>query len=137
VKRRLKEMAEVSGITFDSLIRSIIQNLVAYSNSFVVKARDYKTSSGRSIGRVDGYPLPPISAYFPLDPTSIQIKRNYHGKVLKYLQKVPGNPLAPEFKPQDIVHVYYDRKEGFAFGTPYIIPVLDDIRTLRRLEENV
>jgi hypothetical protein len=37
----------------------------------------------------------------------------------------------------DMVHMYYDRKEGFAWGTPYIIPVLDDIRTLRRMEENV
>ena len=137
IKRRFKEMAEVSGVTFDMLLRSVTQNIVAYSNAFIVKARDYKKSSGQPIPRQVGSFIQPIAAYFPLDPTSVRIKRDLHGKVLKYQQKVAANPLAPEFNPEDIVHIYYDRKEGLAFGTPYIIPVLDDIRTLRRMEENI
>lgn len=137
VQKRLKEMAEVSGVTFDMLIRSISQNLIAYSNAFIVKARNDEKSSGIPIRRMVGDKLPTIAAYFPLDPTSIQIKRDMHGKVLKYLQRIPNNPKSPEFKPEDIVHFYYDRKEGFAFGTPYIVPVLDDIRSLRRMEENI
>ena len=137
IQIRLKEMAEVSGITFDMLVRSITQNLIAYSNAFVVKARDPKRSMGTPINRMSGVSLPPIAAFFPLDPTSIQIKRDMHGKVLKYLQQIPNNPTAPTFRPEDMVHIFYDRKEGFAFGTPYIIPVLDDIRSLRRMEENI
>lgn len=137
IRRRLKEMSEVSGLTFDMVLRSITQNMVAYSNSFLVKVRDFKRSSGTPINRISGESLPPIAAYFPMDPTSIRIKRDYHGRVLKYWQMIPGNPIMPQFITENIVHIYYDKKEGFAFGTPYIIPVLDDIRSLRRMEENI
>lgn len=137
IKRRFREMAEVSGYTFDMLLRYVAQNIVAYSNAFLVKVRDFKRSSGAPIQRINGPSLPPVAAYFPVDPTSIRIKRDFHGKVLKYWQRVPGNPIMPQFIPENIVHFYYDRKEGFAFGTPYVIPVLDDIRSLRRMEENV
>jgi len=137
IRKRLREIADVSNMTFDMLLRGIIQNLVAYSNSFVVKVRNIKKSSGQPIRRMAGEPLQPIAAYFNLDPTSVQIKRSYHGKPLQYLQMVPGNPFSPKFRPEDIVHIYYDRKEGLAFGTPYIIPTLDDIRSLRRMEENI
>ena len=61
----------------------------------------------------------------------------FYGKILKYWQRIPGNPIMPQFIPENIIHIYYDKKEGFAFGTPYIVPVLDDIRSLRRMEENV
>jgi len=137
IKRRLREMAEVSGLTFDMVLRSIMQNLIAYSNSFLVKVRDFKRSSGAPVPRIGGLELPPIAAYFPMDPTSLRIKRDFHGKVLKYWQRIPGNPVMPQFIPENIIHIYYDKKEGFAFGTPYIVPVLDDIRSLRRMEENV
>lgn len=137
IKRRLKEMADVSGVTFDMLLRSIATNLVAYSNAFITKVRDSEKSSGSSIRKTAEESLPPVAAYFPMDPTSIQIKRDYHGRVLKYLQRVPGNPIMPQFLPENIVHFHYNKKEGFAFGTPYVVPVLDDIRSLRRLEENV
>jgi len=137
IRRRLREMANVSGMTFDMLLRSVLQNLVSYSNAFMVKVRDKRFSSGTPIGGNYRSALNPIAAYFPMDPTSMLIKRTEYGKILKYQQKVTGNPKTPEFRAEDVVHVYYDRKEGFAFGTPYIIPVLDDIRSLRRMEENI
>ena len=137
IKRRLREMAEVSGLTFDMILRSITQNLIAYSNAFLVKVRDFKKSSGMVVQRVSGPALPPVAAYFPMDPTSIRVKRDFHGKILKYWQRIPGNPIMPQFIPENIIHIYYDKKEGFAFGTPYVVPVLDDIRSLRRMEENV
>jgi len=137
IKRRLREFAEVSGLTFDMVLRSILQNIVAYANSFVVKVRDFKRSSGMPVNRISGPNLQPIAAYFPMDPTSMRVKRDFHGKILKYWQRVPGNPIMPQFIPEDIIHIYYDKKEGFAFGTPYVVPVLDDIRSLRRMEENV
>ena len=137
IKKRLREMAEVSGLTFDMILRSILQNIVAYANAFVVKVRDFKRSSGMPIKRIAGPELQPIAAYFPMDPTSIRVKRDFHGRVLKYWQRVPGNPIMPQFIPEDIIHIYYDKKEGFAFGTPYVVTVLDDIRSLRRMEENV
>lgn len=137
IRKRFREMAEISSVTFDMLLRSVMQNIIAYSNAFVVKVRDPRKSSGRPIPKIAGEPLQPVAAYFMLDPTSMRIKRNFHGKVLKYQQKIPDNAKAPEFPSENIVHFYYDRKEGLAFGTPFIIPALDDIRSLRRMEENI
>lgn len=137
IRRRLHEIGEASSRTFDSLLRGIITNIVSFSNCFVVKKRDRETSSGMPRRGPEGEMVEPIAGYFILDPTSMQIKRNIHGTVKKYKQVLPGVGKYPLFSPIDIVHMFYDRKEGFAWGTPYIIPVLDDIRTLRRMEENV
>ena len=137
IKRRLREIGDASNRSFDSLLRGAVQCLISYANVFIVKVRNQKVSSGKSIARADGRILEPVAGYFLLDPTSIEIKRAWNGKVIKYKQSIPGSPKSPEFKPEDIIHIYYDRKEGFAFGTPYCIPVLDDIRSLRRMEENI
>lgn len=137
IKKRLHEIAEASGRTFDSLLRGIVTNMVSFSNCFVVKKRDRNASSGNPRPGPEGERIEPVAGYFILDPTSIQIKRNIHGTVNKYRQVLPGVGKWPQFAPVDMVHMVYDRKEGFAWGTPYIVPVLDDIRTLRRMEENV
>jgi hypothetical protein len=42
-----------------------------------------------------------------------------------------------EFAPNRVVHFYLDRKTGFTMGTPILTPVKDDIRALRRIEENI
>ena len=41
------------------------------------------------------------------------------------------------FQPDEGIHFYDNRKPGVAMGTPEIVPVLDDIALLRRIEENV
>jgi len=137
VKRRLREMGEAAGRNFESLLRGIVSNVVQYANCFIVKSRDNRASSGSMRTTATGKVLDPVAGYFLLDPTSIEIRRNTHGKILKYKQDIPGVGTAPEFNAEDMVHIYYDRKEGFAFGTPYVVPVLDDIRSLRRMEENL
>ena len=53
------------------------------------------------------------------------------------MQKQPGNSESKEFSPNDIIHFYTNRKPGFTMGTPEILPVLEDIALLRRLEENI
>ena len=137
VKKRIREIGESTGRTFDSLLRGIVSNMVSFSNCFVVKVRDKLASSGEYRLDYRGERLAPVAGYFILDPTTMEIKRNLHGKVYGYLQRMPGAGVYPKFKPYDMVHMFYNRKEGFAFGTPYIVPVLDDIRSLRRMEENI
>ncbi len=137
VKRRLREMGEATGRTFDSLLRGIISNVVSFSNCFVVKVRDRSASSGTPRLNFKGERVEPVAGYFLLDPTTMEIKRNIHGKVQGYLQRMPGVGSYPKFKPIDMVHMVYNRKEGFAFGTPFVVPVLDDIRSLRKMEENI
>jgi len=137
VTRRLHEIGEASSRTFDSLLRGIVTNIVAFANCFVVKKRDRYVSSGMPRKGPENQTIEPVAGYFILDPTSIQIKRNIHGTVKKYKQVLPGVGSYPLFSPMDVVHMFYDRKEGFGWGTQYIIQVLDDIRNLRRMEENV
>ena len=137
IRKRLREIGDASNRSFDSLLRGTVQCLVAYSNAFIVKVRNQKVSSGKPVQRADGRILEPVAGYFVLDPTSIEIKRKWNGKILKYKQSIPGADKQPEFNPEDVIHIFYDRKEGFAFGTPFCVPVLDDIRSLRRMEENV
>src|SRR5690606_15855441 len=103
----------------------------------IVKARNSESSSGLVRTNGSGKVLEPVAGYFILDPTSMRILRDIHGRVLKYQQNIPHVGEYPTFKPEDIIHIFYDRKEGFSFGTPYIIPALDDIRSLRRMEENI
>ena len=137
LKRRLREIGEATGRPFESLLRGVISNMISFSNCFICKVRDTSASSG--VPRLDhkGERLAPIAGYFILDPTTMEIKRNIHGKVFGYIQRLPGVGVFPKFKPHDMVHMFYNRKEGFAFGTPYVVPVLDDIRSLRRMEENI
>jgi hypothetical protein len=40
-----------------------------------------------------------------------------------------------EFPVTDVFHFYFDRDPGFLFGKPGLVPVYDDIRALRRIEE--
>ena len=111
--------------------------MISFSNCFLVKVRDNDASSGEPRSISTGEKINPVAGYFILDPTTMEIKRNIHGKVFGYLQRLPGVGVFPKFKPCDMVHMVYNRKEGFVFGTPYIVPVLDDIRSLRRMEENI
>ena len=44
VNRRLREIGEATGRTFDSLLRGIVSNMISFSNCFVVKVRDKNAS---------------------------------------------------------------------------------------------
>ena len=115
IKRRLREIGEATNRPFDSLLRGVVSNMVAFSNCFVVKVRSDEASSGEYRRDYKGEKLAPVAGYFILDPTTMEIKRNIHGKVFGYLQRLPGVGVFPKFKPYDMVHMFYNRKEGFAF----------------------
>jgi hypothetical protein len=66
------------------------------------------------------------------------VKKNEFGRPVEWRQSVSDSRSRKKiFKNQDVVIMTLDRKSGFTFGTPYVIPVLDDVRALRRLEELV
>lgn len=132
---RLREAEMASNISFNSVLRQIGINLVQYSNAFLVKVRDSEYSSGKFVRRY-GRDLAPVAAFFSADPTSMEAKRDELGNILQWRQNIPGFDER-RFRKENVIHIAYDRSDGFLFGTPWIIPVLDDIRALRRLEELV
>jgi hypothetical protein len=139
IKQRFKQISMVSGIPTDQLIKDIVEQLVTYSNAYLVKNRKKEASGGAFRRTFDDKELEPVAAYYPICATTIEIDKDEHGKVRMYRQVVPGYPRSqwPKFKPEDVIHFHKDRKVGLSTGTPYVISVLDDIRALRGMEEHV
>ena len=137
VRLRFKMMAEATQIPTDQLFIEIAEDLVKYCNVTVAKARakDAVVFNGMNVMGI-GDNLP-IAGYFPLSLPSMQVKRDKNGTIKGWQQEMEGQDKPTKFKPQDIVHIYYKREKGRAFGTPWLLPVLEDIRSLRQIEENV
>lgn len=138
VKRRLFEIALLSGISTDQWLRELVMNVVGYHNGFLVFRRDASRASGKPI-TMYGKQIDPICGIFVCDPTSMEVSVDKWGTVRKWRQKLTGEMSEAtgqrDFATEDVLHIPVDRKTGFTFGTPYVLPVLDDIRALRKIEE--
>lgn len=133
LEQRFKVMSYCTGVPMDILMQGIADDLVVYSNAFLLKSR---------VERIPGVKAKPITedgmvigGYTRIDPCSIRIKRDKHGNVLKYEQGFGSNKK--QFKPEDVVHLYLDKSANNAFGTPRIIAALEDVKLLRKIEGNV
>lgn len=138
IKLRLSYIAEVTKMPTQQLFTELAEDVVKYSNCFVAKARAKDPNNlppGVSVTGVGG--LDPVAGYFPQNATTIKSKRDQYGTVKGYQQEVSGADKTIKFKPEDIIHIFYKREKGHAFGTPFLWPVLDDVRALRQAEENV
>lgn len=139
VRQRLFEISLVTGITTEQWLREIVTNLVTYHNAFLIFRRDAGRSSGNPI-KMYGKQLSPIAGIFVGDPVSMEVAVDKYGTAKKWRQRIEGvsdtDVTADKtYNVEDVVHITVDKKTGFTFGTPYLLPVLDDIRALRKLEE--
>tara|TARA_Y100000310_G_C20695095_1_gene825095 strand:- start:2609 stop:4801 length:2193 start_codon:yes stop_codon:yes gene_type:complete len=157
IKRRLLEIFTQTNISTNHLMRMVMRDLVLYGNAFLVKVRDIEASSGNPI-RKDGKTLEPIAAYFPQNPRTMKAKKNAQGKLVAWQQGDPEDDqndaieeairkalssakLVKEkeftiYPVTDVVHFHYNREGGFIFGQPIWLPALQDIISLRRMEED-
>lgn len=136
IKSRLAQIQRASGIPTEELLRDIGSGIVKKSNTFLTKVRKTQASGGRirkEVGKAGT--IQPVAAYFIIPSETMEFKLSTN-KLVKWRQLMPNGDYK-EYSPKDIVHFYYDRKEGFVFGTPTLIPVIDDIRALRKIEENI
>lgn len=138
IKYRLDVIAVATGIPTEELFSHIARDIVWSSNCFIVKAR-----ARNGVGLPPGLSLQavppakdPVVGYFVLPPQTIEIARDQNGEVIKYRQEVPGADRPIEFKPEDIVHIAVNKRSGYVFGDPWLAPVIEDVRLLRRVEEN-
>ena len=136
VKKRISEIEAISNRTFESIVRDVAADLIKFHTAFLYKRRDARRSSGGHI-RMFGKLLEPVAALEPVDPTSMEVKQNKSGAVIQWRQHIPEQGEEVKFEADEIICITMDRKTGFVFGTPFCLPVLDDILTLRRLEELV
>lgn len=137
IYQRLFEIALVTGISTERLIRELTTNVIAFHNGFIIIRRDSERSTGTKI-KYFGKELEPIAGLFVGDPTTMEVKVDKYGTVRKWNQKLvndSGTVQERQFDACDVIHIPIDKKSGYTFGTPYILPVLDDVRALRKLEE--
>jgi len=137
IKERFRQMDQATGLPTQLLIRGVGADLVRFSNAYLVKVRKTEASGGqvRSVPGRDTK-LEPVAGYFAIPPTTVNLMRDEHGKIKAYRQMLPTGKHV-DFSPDNVIHFYFDRKKGFLVGTPSLTPVKDDIRCLRRIEENV
>ena len=136
IQARLAYMEEATGTPQDVLFSEIAQGLVMFNNVIIAKARSDDPNvfpPGYKIRGLDDQK--PIAGYFPLNITTIKVKRDKNGTVKGWRQEVEWQDKPVTFKPQDIIHIYYKREPGKAFAYPSILAVIDDVRALREVEE--
>jgi len=141
IKSRLGQISKASKVPTQELFRAIGSNVIRRSNAFVVKVRKTQSSGGKVRPVVNALTqekelLEPIAGYFVLPAETMECKLE-ENQIAVWRQRMADGRWYVEWDPRDIVHVYFDRKEGFIFGTPMLVPVVDDIRALRKIEENV
>ncbi len=139
IRTRLFEIALMSDIPTTNWVREAITNLIQFHSCALIFRRDSSRSSGKAIKMYNKY-LDPIAGIYVADPTSMQVKVDKYGTPLRWKQKIGSgaydqSSTEKTFPPEDVLFITIDKKSGFSYGTPYILPVLEDIRALRKLEE--
>lgn len=144
LKMRIDLMELVMRRPFQELLTDLGDQLVKFSNAFVVKARG-------DIAHLSSVPIQPlgnnlpIAGYYLLSAETVEIMRDMHNTVLQYRQRLDAtsgyvsspNSQLPTWDADEIIHFYHDRKPGRAFGTPFVVAGIDDVVAFRQIEEDV
>ena len=135
VNRRMKEIQNLTGNPFYELMNGIARQLVTYGNAYVIKVRSSANSRFGRQYRLYNRNFNPIVGLFVADATTIQIGINSDGQVVNYKQLIGANEIF--WDERDVIHIAYNKIPGTLTGMSSIIPVLDDVRALRKLEEEI
>lgn len=133
VKSRITEIEIISDQPFGDMLRELVRNTVTTHNGYWVFSRDQSRSTGRKI-KLWGKTLDPIAAISVPDPSTVKVKQTATGRPYAWIQRVVGHIRPKTWQHHDVIHIPVGRKSGFIHGTPYAIPVLEDIRALRKFE---
>jgi hypothetical protein len=126
---------------FLDFLIDLSDQLFKFSNVFVVKARadlaEYFPKALEAVGAAQ-----PVVGYYLIPTEQARILRDKHNKPKAYLQRT--NPMTyaptdrdPKWPAESVIHLFFDRKPGRIFGTPFLANVLDDVVALRQIEEDI
>ena len=136
LRLRLDYIAEATSTPTNQFLMDIAEDLVKYGNCMMVKSRTSDVNAlpqGITVQGLGG--KDPVAGYFCANPSTMTVMRDTNGVVTKWKQETDAGEQ--EFNPEDVIHFYYKKPKGNAYGTSFLVPVLDDIRALRQAEENV
>jgi len=131
IRQRLRFMSFATMTNIDLVLQGVAEDLVKYSNAFLVKSR-VDTAQMGGIQAQGVWDVKPVGGYFRIDPTTVKIKRDKNGTVKNYQQSVGNNEKS--FKATDVIHFYIDKDGNSAFGHPRISAALEDVKMLRKTE---
>ena len=131
VNKRLRQISSATNISTEQLLRSTVSDLIKTSNCFWHLVRDEKKSGGKVVKGIK-----PVAGIFIIPSETVQVKTTNSGQITKIRQYFPDG-REKKYSIRDVIHFVLDRKNGFAVGTPRALSVLDDIRSLRRIEEDI
>lgn len=134
VLKRLTEISWSQDTPLEVVIERGVEDLVETSNAFYVLAR--REQGERYKSRFDRN-LYPISGIFSPNPATMQpmVVTGTKSQKITYWHQVVDGVGQRTFNAHNVVHMPFHRKKGNILGTPYVLPVLDDIEGLRRIEE--
>lgn len=136
LKMRLAFIAEATSTPTSQFLMDIAEDVVKYANCMVVKARSNDPNAFPQGVNVQGlYGKDPVAGYFCANATVTKCKRDDYGTVTEWQQETDKGKQT--FPPEDVVHFYYKREKGNAYGTSFLVPVIPDVKALRRAEENI
>lgn len=138
VKRRLKEISQITTTPTSDLFEAISEQLILFYNCFIIKVRKANSSTGK-VRKYFNKTVQPVAGYFIGDVTKMRARVDKDTKQIlgwEYL-KDAYEWKEREYDFRDIIHITMSKPAGKIFGEPVAIPVLNDIRALRRMEENV
>ncbi len=137
VKMRLGQIAIMTGTPTSIFLDNVAEELITYHNVFIAVQRDTAMSGGKPYMNVFGKRVNPIAGLFVIPASHTKpVVDDKTGRLLGW--KVEGFKDEDDkfFMAENIVHIYMSKATGNLTGTPMMIPVLDDIRALRKMEEN-
>lgn len=142
VRERFSYMEFAMGQSMQSFFYDVGDQLVKYGNCFIAKSRGdlnpYFPTKIESPLRKH-----PIVGYYIIPAETVEIRRTKYNKVISYRQRLDalsdsyGRNTQPSWAADEVIHLALDKKPGRAFGTPFLISVLDDVLSLRQIEEDI
>lgn len=136
IKKRVAQIETASGKSFDMFLLNAAEDLFSINNHMWILYRDEENSGGRPY-KYKGKMWKPISAIFVPAFESLEFKTKENGELEKVKQIIPGSSKRPEWKADDLIHFYSNRRPGNLIGVPSLYPAIEDVLILRRLEEQV
>jgi len=134
IRRRLREIELFTNIKHTEIMASIADQLVTYGNAYIIKVRKDISNYGKRY-KLFNKVVKPIVGIFVAEATTMSIGIDPEEQVRKYKQSIHG--IDRYFNIEDVIHYTYNKLPGTLTGVSSINQVLDDVRALRKLEEEI
>lgn len=135
INKRITEIEKLTGVTLSETLTTVARQLVTYGNCYLVKSRSGIKSRYGNDYRLYGKDHKPIVGLFVAEAACVEVGLNNQNHIVEYKQDIRGNERT--WDARDIIHLTYNKIPGTLTGMSSIIPILDDVRALRKLEEEV